>query len=389
MKLYCCAYCQDEKGFSYLFSRIAEVHKHWKEMHSVHQKPFQFYIDQIAMCYYCQFESTFAGLNDHHSQKHEKNVFIIVNPMNNNCCGLCQYIGHDLLIHFQTQHSQIIEANLFNPIQIADNVLDALLTSPRNSSKELIDHIICDHCDGTVKASTYWTHIFEHTYEFDCSICNVSSYDVIEVALHEKHDHGIISLNDFLLDFVDLLRQQYFRTKIVFKNGLAMNNHSLLATRYSEIHYLDKLIKELTLQFSERYNNDTKMNNHNHDVNNNYQSIERNVGDTDDMSSVCSFKIDVKNTRNLTILGIPSMYDDNLNNFFLNLCIRLKSDISMDDVKRIYRTPATKQHSITVELNSFAAKERVLRSKFGKTMWLSDLVQLPPKQKSPQIFIFN
>lgn len=359
-----CSICCMEGKDTYLFDNIDDTYQHWRKKHSMEHRTFNFSIDKFAKCFHCEFYSTFEGLRDHHHKKHPSTSFVIVDWNNGQLCGLCNYNGNEMDSHFERDHKIIINANVINPIPISGNVLNVIEPLHMHINRNQSVRCRCNHCKEIILADDYFSHIMNaHEYNFDCAKCGKTSTDLIGVSIHEKQNHRSFALNYFLLEFVNVLRQQYYRSEIILANGFIINKHSLISTKYGDIHTFDQFIAQLIDHLIGKYKKWTRK-----------MSMEK---------LLCLERN--RNSTILTIRGMPSTVDRDLKEVFIHLCALVDVVIMRREIRKIRRIG----HVISVNVSSTAMKKTILKRAFGKRILLGDLIEVPSDQQHSQIFIFN
>lgn len=361
---FACSICCTEKQYAYLFDDIDATYKHWMQKHFMQHREFQFTIEKIAKCLHCEFYSTFAGLQDHHCKEHSAAAFVIVDYYNEHSCALCNYAGSEMNLHFEREHTIILGANVMNPIPLSGNALNAIEQCRGNLNRNQSVRCRCHHCKENIMADNYIPHIMNaHEYHFDCANCEKRSIDLVALAVHEQRSHHLFALNYFLLEFVNLLRHQYYRSEVIFANGLIVNKHCLLSTKYDDSKTFNRFIVQLIDYLIDRYKKAMKK-----------MSME---------------KLDrFENNRKdifLTVRGLPITANENLKVLFIDLCALINIVIPKNEIRAIQR----KGHNIIVNMCSASLKEYILKHAFGKRMLLGNLIEVPPDQRHSQIFIFN
>lgn len=109
-------------------------------------KPFQFYIQKIVSCFYCEFSSVYDEVKSHLTISHSNMPHIITDKLKDNKCGLCKFVVDnvsELVTHFQVEHGNRFDPSKddFGP---TDNLTDSLVDSILEATNLLY---VCKKCE--------------------------------------------------------------------------------------------------------------------------------------------------------------------------------------------------------------------------------------------------
>lgn len=268
--VFCCVHCQDETKVLKLYSNAKDVYVHWNDLHTNKQAPlpFQFDVDKLTACFYCNIISSYQGLRTHFRENHPNRTFACVSVAIRKQCGIC-----DLLIdapvdeHFAKLHDDMLQMDIFSPFRLTGALFDELLAINIQSKvkcaypdcKEVFDsinafqkhktdtgndkeqHLFCqqfrdfsiqtfvDCCKMFLHPTEYLKHLNDHNMRSDCGACEFGS-DVISIIAHHEHSvHGIVNaFEQRYLDHLKVYNGNYWRTKVFFGNGLVLHKYNLL-----------------------------------------------------------------------------------------------------------------------------------------------------------------
>lgn len=252
-----CYVCYENGGQFVGYANSQDVFGHW---FSTHSEPFRFAKAQIAKCLHCDLMGTYQGLNWHHIQAHPNETFAMVDVIIPDKCGLCQHIGQKLDEHFEHQHKSI---EVFCPIPLSNASLKEVIDMKGQKKRR------CEHCNEVFetknefkmhhevkhplfKAKSYkfydnktvhmitgccrkrinpdelFGHLIDHKFPTRCSECSFATSDLIELKTHtfSHHDSEI----NIELMYFQMLEPFFWKTKVIFGNGLVLNKHNLVGT---------------------------------------------------------------------------------------------------------------------------------------------------------------
>ncbi|XP_031639061.1 zinc finger protein 271-like, partial [Contarinia nasturtii] len=261
-----CYHCYEgnEKRKFIGFGNCQEVLTHWL---ATHKEPFRFFIAEMAKCFYCDLMGTYQGLKLHHGDVHSNKKFAIVDVLDPKKCSLCQYIGDRVEEHFQNEHSSISITNLFCPIPLSDKSLKKLIEMKGHKNrlcglchqtfetkidykvhhgnkhilfKENVEkfynnesvHLITGCCQAIVDHKKLFNHLKVHPISSQCPNCTFKALDLYEFTAHQLNVHH--PGNDVRVVYREAMQKIYWKTKVVFGNGLVLSKHNLLGTKYDD-----------------------------------------------------------------------------------------------------------------------------------------------------------
>lgn len=238
--MYSCGICSD----SLFYNDATEVYNHWHDTHT--KQSFRFMVEPLAQCHYCKCISTFEGLKIHHTEKHSMVPFAIRNLIDRSKCGLCLSNRNGAFVsHFENDHSKLLKAKLRNPIALDNDTVENLLKVKGRKKRK------CQHCAEIFesKSDFKYHHARKHPLA-DASTEKFYDYEVNHLITGccaetikpaELFDH----LNAHDLSSKSQLKEYYWKTKIVFGNGLVLNKYNLRGTKHDDSKNLRELFKSM------------------------------------------------------------------------------------------------------------------------------------------------
>ncbi|XP_055305964.1 uncharacterized protein LOC129570401 [Sitodiplosis mosellana] len=242
------------------YANSQEVFSHW---FSTHSEPFRFVKAEIAQCFHCELMGTYQGLKWHHFETHPMEIFAMVDVLNPKKCGLCEYSGQNLDGHFEHEHSSIDQAEIFCPIPLSNASLKELIEMKgqkkrrceycqevfetktefkmhhevkhplfKAKSEKFYDnesvHLIAGCCQAKVSPDEFFGHLNDHQFPTKCSFCSFETLDLLELSTHDVTCHG--ADNDVELMHFQTFDTFYWKTLVIFGNGLVLNKKNLVGT---------------------------------------------------------------------------------------------------------------------------------------------------------------
>lgn len=292
--VYSCYQCYESNdGTRFICGTPDEIHDHWLQQHSDH--PFRFYVETLVQCCYCDDRiSTYKGMLEHIEQSHKKKQVCFFNVGDYNKCPLCDYSGSLTSEHFVTEHSLILEVNMFNPNRITKEQFQQLLKidvhkkpmcdlcgeifnverdfhvhhdlkHPNNekkltfSSESSCKGFNASCCGKLIAAHDFYNHLIHtHTFQYSCNECNVQQMELEVAAQHDSTKHKLDKAIDNRCESLNrTLRKMFLRTKIFFGNGLVLYKQNLLGTNteYDDSETFERYLRinneEQTKKFNE------------------------------------------------------------------------------------------------------------------------------------------
>lgn len=282
--VFCCMHCQDEIKVPKLYSSAKDVYAHWNDEHTKKDDPlsFRFYVEKLTACFYCNIIGTYQGLRKHFQEIHPNTPFAIVNITDRTKCGICDRFDGRIDEHFQKKHNILVQLNIFNPFRLTDACFNELLAinihmkykcvypecnKVFDSKNALQKHKIDIHNDGShhsycqtfrdlsiqtfvdcckifLSSTEYLKHLNDHRMQYDCGVCEFSSDEISIISHHEHTVHGIVNaFKQRYLDYLNVAHTNYWRTKILFGNGLVLHKYNLLSSKqYNDRKEYDAMI---------------------------------------------------------------------------------------------------------------------------------------------------
>lgn len=260
-----CSHCMGVDKCTY--TDLHAVHQHWIAKHKKLSIEFRFEIAELMACFTCKTISTFQGLKNH-----EHSEFAVYDLLNRYKCGICKFIGNELVNHFQMEHELL--ANVSNPFQIKGDVLEELLKvrfekqlqchhcnkvcateidmkkhhSDKHSGKDFLyedfngmpaPRLISGCCKMELAMNGLFEH-FENHSRIDCTKCASMSLNLFKLAKHDVNEHSVEK--DPLLHLQCLIRMFYYQTNVIFGNGLIIAKYNLIGTKFDDCRQLDDFI---------------------------------------------------------------------------------------------------------------------------------------------------
>lgn len=287
--LFYCGFCEDSDGVKSVCNTTAEaIYEHWKEEHKPNEsKDFQFYMTEFLACNYCDVVSTFQGLKKHVHQKHAGEKFVPLKAFQEKKqCALCEYDQIDFAEHYERKHNLEIQANVFNPIQLSTENLQNLLhirvcqkikcdlCEEMFDTRELyrihhsIEHtemdrkssfsygknsiqLIGDCCRQNINPKNFYDHLENHKYSLVCELCAFCTDDPFYFMVHKIKTHeSEHSLAELYLNFLQI---RYWRSELIFGNGLVVNKFNTQGTDFDYTNNFDSFANRLVAEKAQAY----------------------------------------------------------------------------------------------------------------------------------------
>lgn len=270
---------------------------HWLSSHTdlSMAKPFQYFVIEFVVCFYCRTIGTYDELIKHHKHSHRADPFVIVSQTDGKKCALCSYSGAGMVAHFGSMHKLVLKALSVRNIrgsmlqrQLNDPILLELLESKvhrkhrcgqckavfeteleirdhyqkfhrslKLNVQEFYDsgyHLICGCCHVRVDRNLYLNHVENRAFHFKCGKCTFQTADMLQLVKHDKQAHSVAdSLEYRCMQFRNRLIRNYLKTQVVFGNGLVLTKHNLQHTKYDDSKQFDTFVDALVKIKRERY----------------------------------------------------------------------------------------------------------------------------------------
>lgn len=290
---FCCMHCQDETKVADLYSSAKDVHIHWNAMHTKGDASlsFRFYVEKLTACFYCNIISTYQGMRKHFQECHPHTSFAIVNIAIRNKCGICDQIDGRIDAHFEQAHDVLFLMDIFNPFRLTDACVDQLLAinihlkvmcmypeckkvfdlrsalqkhkidmhnieSPYSycqTFRDLTIQIFVECCQKYLSPTEYLKHLNDHRMRYECGLCEFGSDEISIISHHEHTVHRVVNaFKQRCLDYLKMLHPNYWRTKILFGNGLVLFRYNLISSKkYNDRKEYDAMI-DAKIEFERR-----------------------------------------------------------------------------------------------------------------------------------------
>lgn len=256
--LYSCLHCPETN-----FGKVEGVLAHWSKVHKKEdQLPFRYHALPLVSCKHCQTLSTFRDLIVHHTQKHPNQTFFAVNPVNQNQCCICNFVG-DIADHFRREHSMVLQETIMNPVYLSEVTINQLLEinvkkkfkcgrcdAILETEDELKDHYLDEHktlefnriefndnqsvqliggcCHMEIDQITFFEHLANHERNFCCPKCSFHTGNSFEFMDHGIEAHDIH--NDACTLDLNFMKSWFWHSEYIFGNGLVLNKHNLFGS---------------------------------------------------------------------------------------------------------------------------------------------------------------
>ncbi|XP_031636755.1 uncharacterized protein LOC116349470 isoform X2 [Contarinia nasturtii] len=264
---YRCAYCVNENQWNETYENPKDVQAHWKAVHMNPQniKPFKYLVIEYAECFYCRETGTFYDLVQHHKKRHHQLKFVIIKQNDMRRCALCPFDGKDIVGHFELRHKlalktvaarrrhilhipkQLSHTELIRRIEssvqkkqkcdycntICETECDLRLHNIQNHRSQMnfddiydnynID-LICNCCHIKIDKDSYFSHVEQIAFNFNCHQCDFQTEDLIELVKHDKMMHNLLNSFEYrCLQFKNRLKRDFLKTQVTFGNGFTLN----------------------------------------------------------------------------------------------------------------------------------------------------------------------
>lgn len=291
LKFYC-SHCTNYEPFE----TAQHVNNHWWTKHSMQspQKPFRFFVSEMLKCFYCHETNAAINIKQHHRDFHSDDIVMVAIAAENQFeCGMCKYVGIEMIKHFESIHSDVILTPAFNPAKISDESMSDLLKinihqrfkcklcqlifdtgslirqhyHEKHSGTLQQEHCIqlsvdmkninyiCGGCNQELTSTDYLDHLATHLSKYEClgANCAFSVENLKEMLHHNKHVHGTKGPgSDRVAKIIDQSAEIYFKTKIIFDNGLVLEKFNLMDTKFDDSANYSQFINHFrTKQFND------------------------------------------------------------------------------------------------------------------------------------------
>lgn len=224
-------------------------------------------------CYYCRYYGGYSSTKHHINDKHSEEQFVVVDRKNRAKCAICHKIEKDdfnnLVEHFQSEHSYLLQSFIVNPIIWSDDMLNEhrrIKVHKKircNNCSDLFDtenqmhvhhadshgglqldgpgqkvftnnieYMICFCGKSNINPSVYFEHVEPHFDQYNkCSVCLRRSKDFNELVLHLKNAHSYELSSKAMDACKEMAIRDFRRCKFVFGNGLVATPQNLIGTQ--------------------------------------------------------------------------------------------------------------------------------------------------------------
>lgn len=409
MKFYC-TYCQDANFQTDAYNSVQEVHNHWHTKHT--NLPFQFYAGYSSICHVCKEHIQLSEIKNHFKVFHPMQPIAVANRLDNNKCAICEYIGDNLTDHFLAHHQIVINANLFNPMQLTKEDIRHLSgievhkkykckgckQGKIETQSQSIDHLRCSYANGALdefydKHLPYFecglcgckveqTQLFSHfskDHDFECWNCDLVEGNLDALIVHHNEVHNGMSMEKTQIE----LGKAYFQTKIIFCNGLILNKANIMSVGDNEYDIIKAFFqsKSSTPLSIETISTATSI-----ESNTNAQLEPRSDADLTEEEKQIYLESQQKLLSSIVVFGLIVAGNDNeIRDAFLKLCKYIKISIDSNDIDYIKRLSPT---AIAVKFRERPKKELLLNATaYLKGLKSDAFLQLPPGRKPIAIYV--
>lgn len=417
-KRFYCYHCLGKNDLGEAFSIITDVHSHWiiSHMQSAKPVPFLFVISDCFACHVCGTIQIYHDLLKHANNNHPA---IIVDKIDQKQCALCAYNGNDIIQHFQKMHKSILKSNNLNPMRLTAKMFEELLTidvhkqlecehcqqlfdtktqvqlhhkikhsTEKVSMKKVFNnqviYLICGYCDQKVESDDYFSHVSTHIYPWKCLHCDFHAIDLDDLMEHDELEHSSSNIfDDIFKNHSNLLEMNYFQTKVVFGNGLVLIKHNLIGTKIGDRPVFDQFMIEYGDSLRPKIDNAPPkaiVNNKAMESDSDVSINEEKLSPVSDDCVITDVHQEENNDlkeqnildKNVSIYGIPNSLDSELNEVISNLCKTIGTNLTSNDIRRIYRLPG-ELNEVIINFKTYEAKSEFMHAK-----WPTDQIELAP-----------
>lgn len=285
--MFYCLYCTKYEPFG----SVQLVNNHWWTKHSTESpKPFRFFVSEMMKCFYCHETNSAMNIKQHHHDFHSDDIPLVAIAGDNQFqCAFCEYVGIELIEHFRATHSDVIGTPAFNPTKLSDDAMSDLLKidihkqfqckwcelvfdtgiqirkhildkhtfcptpqqtnwiQPVSSDTKNINHI-CGGCNQEITSDKCFVHLATHLSKYEClgARCAFTGESMKEMLNHNKKVHGTNrSASNRVTKIIDQSAEIYFKTKIIFGNGLVLEKFNLMDTEFDDSASYSDFIKNI------------------------------------------------------------------------------------------------------------------------------------------------
>lgn len=367
--MFVCFYCHktaaSKNQRNVEFNSFDELQAHLTADHG--SQEVKFFAIGTAACFHCdqgKILGSFQRLMEHHRTKHETEIFVVVDQQNCQKCGLCQlYIDYPtaMVEHFKKYHHSNLLPKIFNPICFTQNEIDWLLKLRQNEDLEKLSQLENFQCGLCGKLrDTKTTHLERHLkgdkFEFSCKNCKFETEEIDKLISHEQKVHSSKNpRSEHKNYFMDRVKRIYFRTKLLFSNGLVVFKHNVLKTSFDDSSEFMPFIERFASQKFDESMKSIKSSKSTIQSN----SFDAGIAKPDKRAFYEKQLVIQRRFKNkVCISGIFGIFNDNyiLMNFFLEICKLIGATITSNDVSQIQY----KKNAIIVTMVKYDMKRNIL-----------------------------
>lgn len=229
----------------------------------------------MMCCYYCRYYGGYSSMKHHLNDKHSDEQFVVVDRKNRAQCAICHQIEktdfHNLVEHFQSEHSSLLQSFIVNPISWSDDTMNEYreikvhkkircnncsdLFDTENQmhvhhadshgrlqldgpGQEVftnnIDYLICFCGQSNINPNVYFDHVRPHFDQYNkCSVCLRRSTNFNELVSHLKSAHSYELSSKAIDACKEMAIRDFRRVKFVFGNGLVATPQNLIGTEFN------------------------------------------------------------------------------------------------------------------------------------------------------------
>lgn len=293
--IYSCYWCyQTDDDDKYIGGNVEAIHKHWQTSHTKPTfNPFKFYVEPLGKCYYCDSISTYRGLTKHTATEHVGEPVCFVDANNHTKCLICDFTDtqSELLKHFESAHSVILDVLLFNPCEMKQELIEKLLDIDvykkhqcvycendydtfaeyerhhamkhrrlEPKSIEILDsnciEFFMNCCQSHVHPQEFLNHLNKHNFQFTCKMCKLKTDNLNEAVEHDKDKHNKEnSLDERWIMLDRTLHKIFYRTKVLFGNGLVLYKQNLTGSTFDDLDIFKRFMETKKRRHFEQMDN--------------------------------------------------------------------------------------------------------------------------------------
>lgn len=230
-------------------------------------------------------------IKQHHHDFHSDGIPMVAIAADNQFeCGICKYVGNELIKHFKSIHLDVIQSPAFNPTKLSDKTMSNLLKIDIHTRRkcklcELIfdtekllqQHVsdkhtgnsqsanrihllssdiknfnyICGGCNQQITPNEYLDHLATHLSKYEClaTNCAFSVESLKEMVDHNRRVHGANGPDSYLVaKIIDQSAGIFFKTKTIFRNGLVLEKFNLMDTKFDDSRNYSNFINDFRIK---------------------------------------------------------------------------------------------------------------------------------------------